>query len=629
MLSKKIYVFKRIRFVISLLLVSTLLSSCFIEKTEKKQITFEKSDSSERVEVDSSSQKLNITSDLLSNGLEINIGNNSFTNKTNIDISLERVKEHDLGEKFNPLTPLIDIQIDETKLVQPFVVSVPVDVSEGHTAIALTYNKSSKSFETIPSTLVDEIMMEVLISASVNFIITEIAQDLLFSEISSDFLPSKDGLQIANTTTYWTPSGMCNGINIGVLYYYENMRSKNGTLFNRFSESAQINEFKTPDFYLDDIDMYLLSSSLQNLDAPPQYMTWLNKTKDDKSIVHYLRMAYTMLLTRKPQTVHIFKDNVLSQDNIGHTLIVYKINGNKAYVYEPNQPKNDNISISIDLDDLSFVPYRGSYNNLSDEMSFKYLYYINYDHLIDDAKVGAIWQDAIDKKLHNKFPDVDIYEVVKKPDGSDFSILLNQQHVSSLDEITIKIDTAFASKWDVYDKNQQFIASSNSNGMVTLSLKPGDNVFGFMILAQKYDSIQKENTWAWTYFTWVSIERKDFEKWTLVSEVIKAYPGSGLTDAQIKEIEGQKIQSLVYMLYDSNSGGFSARNPENGEQWVINVKGQDVEFTIIKVVDKQTLTSTFLGKINQTMDRIEGTTRLTSSVSGLLYEFSDILTKNE
>jgi hypothetical protein len=629
MFSNKMGVYRRIRFIISLVLISTVISSCLFEKAEKKQIAFEKSDFSESFDVDSSSQKVSVTSDQLKDGLEINVGKNTFVNRTNISISMEKVKNHDLGDSFNPLTPLISIQFDESQLVQPFVVTVPIDVSEGHTAIAITYNKSNKSFETIPSTLVEDIMMEVLIGASANFIITEIAQDLLFSEISSDFLPSRDGLQIANTSTYWTPNGMCNGINIGVLYYFENMRQNNGTLFNRYVESSQIIDFKTPEFYLDDIDMYLLASSLQNLDAHPQYLEWLDKTKDDKSIIHYLRMAYTMLLTKRPQTIHIFKDQVFSQENNGHTLIVYKINGNKAYVYEPNQPKNDNITISINLDDLSFNPYRGSYNNLSKEMSFKYLYYVNYNKLIDDAKVGAVWQNAIDKQLHNKFPDVDFYEIVKKPDGSEFPILLNMQHVSSLDEIKIKLDSAFTSRLDVYDKNQQLITSSDSNGTLTLPLKQGDNTFGFSVLAQQYDSIEKANTWSWTYFTWVTIERKDYEKWTLYSEIIKAYPGSGLSDAQIKEIEGQKVQSLVYLLYDSNTGGFLARNPENGDQWIMDVKGQKVEFVIVRVVDKQTLTSTFIGTINQTMDRIEGTTRLTSSVSGLLYEISDILTKNQ
>ncbi|MBV1708973.1 MAG: hypothetical protein KMY54_03850 [Erysipelothrix sp.] len=622
--------FNKLSHLIILLLVSVLFCSCFVSNEEQKQMILEKPVSIESVEADETSQNINVSSDQLKNGMEFIFEKNTFSTKTEINISTEKVKDHDLGENFTPLTPLIDIQFDDSQLTKPFIVTVPIDVSDGHTAIAVTYNKAKKSFETIPSTLVDEIMMEVLISSSANFIITEIAKDLLFSEISSDFLPSKDGMQIANTSTYWTPSGMCNGINIGVLYYYEHMRQKNGALFNRYMENSQIKDFKTPEFYLDDNDMYLLASSLQNIDSPPQYMSWLEKTKDDESLVHYLRMAYTMLLTKKPQTVHVFKDKVFSQSNIGHTLIVYRINGNKAYVYEPNQPKNDNISIEIDLEKLSFVPYRGSYNNLSDEMSFKYLYYLNYSNLIDDAKVSTVWQSALDQQLNGKFPNVDFVEIVKKPDGSEFQILLNKQHVSSLEEIKIKIEAPFSAKLEVYDQNQQLLVSGNKNGPVILSLKAGENIFGLQVLAEQYDTILKANTWSWTYFTWVSIERKEYEKWTLSSEIVKAYPGTGLTEAQIKEVEGYRIQSLVYMLYNSDTNGFLARNPENGEQWVINIDGQKVDFTIVKIVEKdETLSSSFVGTINQTMDRIEGTTRLTSSVSGLLYEFNDVLTKNE
>lgn len=621
--------FKVFRYSAILVLASLLLCSCFVSNENQSKMSFEKAMAADPVEADASSQSINIEIPQLNDDLILNMDKNTFSGKTNIQISSEMVKEHDLGDRFDPLTPLIDIRFDESLLNKPFVVSVPVDVSEGHSAIAVTYNKAKKSFEPIPSTLIDEIMMEVYISASVNFIITEIAKDLLFEEIASDFLPSKDGLQIVNTSTYWTPSGMCNGINIGVLYYYENMSQKYGSLTNRFTENSQIKDFKTPEFYLDDSDMYLLSTSLQNADAVPQYTSWLDKTKDDESIVHYLRMAYTMMLTKKPQTVHVFKDKVFSDNNIGHTLIVYRINGNKAYVYDPNQPKNDNLFIAIDLDDLSFVPYRGSYNELTDEMSFKYLYYLHYHNLINDAVVGSIWQSALDKQLDNKIPDIDFYEVVKKPNGSEFQILLSKEHVSSLEEIKINVGAPFSYQLKVYDQNQQLLTTSHENGSVTLPLKSGENIFGFLVLSKQFDKIVKSNAWAWTSFTWVKIERKDYEKWTLSSEIKKAYPGSGLTEAQIKEIEGQKMQSLVYMLFNEDSNEFLARNPENGEQWTIHISGENVEFTIVKTVDKQTLTSAFVGKINQTMDRIVGTTRLSSSVSGLMYEFEDILTKNE
>src|SRR5690554_2432901 len=176
-----------------------------------------------------------------------------------------------------------------------------------------------------------------MIYATTDFFISSVAEDLVLATIDTGFRPSVDGFQTNNISTYWENGRMCSGMVNGALYYLTKKPSL-GPLYNRYHENSGM-PFTTPNFWNDDFSAISLTTTLQNVSYHEDYYDYFNFTRLENSAKHFYRMAYHMMISNKPQVIHLF-DKPFTSDRsndplIRHSVIAYKILANHVYIYDP------------------------------------------------------------------------------------------------------------------------------------------------------------------------------------------------------------------------------------------------------------------------------------------------------
>ena len=84
------------------------------------------------------------------NGLTITIQPNSFTQAQTIKISSAPIISHQLGQYFNPLTPMIKITYQGGFADKTMKIKIPISLSQGKFAMGFFYNEQTGKLEGIP-----------------------------------------------------------------------------------------------------------------------------------------------------------------------------------------------------------------------------------------------------------------------------------------------------------------------------------------------------------------------------------------------------------------------------------------------------------------------------------------------
>ena len=576
-----------------LLFLLLILSACsgsngpVASKPEVKKIETGDATTSMTAQVESNGGVLTINKpgDPL-NGLVLTVPSGSYPDARSFTISSAPVTRHTFGPYFNPITPLITVENGGEYSEEIMEVKIPVQVPAGSFAMGFIYDDRTGQLEGLPTVTQDATSITVSTRHFSKIIISYIDEQLLLTDIDTDFYPGKNDWEFTNYGSYIKPRGHCAGQSLTSIWYYYEKPDGDVKLYGLYDNNGK--EPPTPQLWQDDSLGYRFASVIQK---DMQWDGLLNLiTREylpvDDSLTWKL-FAYSMLLTGQPQSVAIYN----TTQGGGHAMVVYRIfkglNSYVFYVADPNYP-GDTLR-QINYADGKFKPYNSGENAgeiaQGNGKAYDKITYIAKTAVIDWGKIGARWSEFKAGTIGNdSFP---AYKIVWKDE-------LNAVHdlVDGLVSATELIDlyptsTAAAVGLTVYRDGVQL--NFDSNGKIKLN--PGNNLLGFYIEGTvnnqyKYIDFKYINV---VYLDTITLtSKKDSEDSTSITYKVSATLSAVTVPTDVS----------INVLYGTTDTASSTQSiSANGEvSWSVTVPGRDALVTVTRLDTNEQETLILPGK---------------------------------
>ena len=438
-------------------------------------------------------------------GMEISIPANSFSTVQTVKVSYAEIKSHKFGPNFNPISPMITIGCDGGYSNDIMSVTIPVKIPAGHIPLGFYLDETTGKLEGIPVntytansiTLLTRhflpssklksgnINLKSAISAGANIVISSIAESVLDLPpiITSGFKPGVDDWEFVNFGSYIATSGHCAGQNMTAMWYYFEKKASDGSLFNKYSDNANLWE--------DNAKGYRFCSVVQqdqswSGDVQSFFEKYIDKNQEfDKQKL--LTIAGTMLITGEPQAVAIYRANGKFNTNgtpkyNGHALICYQISVSegKMYISDPNTPGTGQ---TINFANNKFSPYLAKLNGNDAAESYPFISYYAKTAVIEWDKIGKRWGELVNNTIGTIAPNIfPAYTIWVKDKINDFE-LKNEMTVTT-DTLRTYVECPTAGIFvhvngkdiissQVYDTKGAIISEQNVNKPPDWSLSPG------------------------------------------------------------------------------------------------------------------------------------------------------------
>lgn len=462
--------------------------------------------------------------------LVLTLSPGSYQTTKTFKITYAPITGNQLGQYFNPISPLINISYDGGYSAEPIKIKIPVNIPAGKFAMGFLYDKSTGLVEGLP--VEDMGNNYVTISTShftsnssigktggisyqnpqADIVISSIDEAVLSQQniIDSGFNPGVDDWEFINYGSYIAQHGQCAGQAITEMWYYQTKKkSGSPSLYHNYD---QFNDAARPTVLWQDNPLgYRFASTIQadaNWDAYIQNLNY----QSGKASFTWKTFALSMLVTGQPQFILVRQS---APPNDGHALIVYKIDypGGKLYLADPNfpgnrDPKTGSLSVRvINYNNNSFAPYHSSLNAASPGVDFDQIGFAGKSAYVDWSQVDKRWTEFQNGIVgSDRFPDYTLY--VNGTNGDT----LTDGYVNTSEDLNVVCKSAscaqFLSNTDklqiiyIYDQNgnQLAKAGSSNKGIASTKLNPGKNKLGFYICGAKNG--QGEN---YVDFKWLNI----------------------------------------------------------------------------------------------------------------------------
>ncbi|RJP64511.1 MAG: PKD domain-containing protein [Ignavibacteriales bacterium] len=529
------------------------------------------------------------------NGMEITVEPNSFSSIKNFKVSYAEIKSHSLGDKFNPITPLISISYEGGYSEKPMEVKIPVSLPTGHFAMAFFYDDQTGEVEGLP---VEELSSTSITVSTSTFssasslskrskhddatsigkmVISSISESILNAQsiISSGFTLGVDDWEFVNYGSYIAPGGHCAGQSMAAMWYYYEKKLKGETsLFHKLDE---VNDKTKPGLLWQDNPLgYRFASTIQ------KDFNWEGWVKDMefRSLFPNLvwnAFAYSMFLTGEPQSVLIRNSN----GEGGHAMIVHKVNmtEKKLYIADPNYPNNrvandGSESIrTIDLVNGKFKAYETGLTAGAQSTTMDQIAYFGKTAYINWGQLAVRWAEVLNKTIGNdRFPKYTLW--VEDGSGYELADGLNTDadtlifHCKSTDCIQYLNGTDHYQALEVYNVEGKLICSNNNKGQIILPLASGQNKFGVYIKGARDNSADN-----YVDFKWINVYRQNL--------YILPDPLNGKPDEEYEFVARTDGSAPKNAKFIWNFGDASNSVTVNNDSTVKHTFTKEGEFTVI------------------------------------------------
>lgn len=437
--------------VLALVLVFALILFSRLFSVNDQPITLGKTKDEVRVDVPVNGGVVKVEdSNSPINGFTIQINSHTYDTQKTFDIKTTEIKNHQLGNDFTPITPLISVDNGHAFANRPMQVTIPINIAEDEFAMGFYYNQTAGELEALPFERYDATQIT---------LITHHFSDILVSKISiselekltttgnpaldTGFMPGVDDWQFVNYGSALAPGGHCAGQSLTMAWYYGEKHVKNSeqSLFGRFDNNGGA---KTNDFWQDDSDSYRFASVTQDSANwnGQEFFDYLNFSSQNQRRVFYA-FAYAMKITNQPQFMGIYRYNDQGQCLGGHAIVAYKIENGRIYVADPNYPGQQDRY--CELNGNGFNPYSSGANaaaiNDSGAVLYTEMHFIATSALINFDDIAANYKKMLDGTIgDDAFPDttVDVLSTYHADmtqmgwSNSDTPVYLDQSYADSL-----------------------------------------------------------------------------------------------------------------------------------------------------------------------------------------------------
>jgi hypothetical protein len=549
-------------------------------------------------------------------GLNISIPENSFSTVQNFKVSYAEIKSHQLGQYFNPVSPMFSIACDGGYSNGLISITIPIKIPEGHFPMGFYFDETTGKLEGIPvenytSNTITLLTRHFLPGSSLhstentqksgkvgpvnaaNIIVCSLSESVLKGHpiISSGFKPGVDDWEFVNYGSYIEPDGHCAGQNFAAMWYYFEKKPTEGNLFNKFSDNANL--------WQDNSKGYRFCSVVQsdiswNGLVKTFFRNFIEKNQNlDKFKLNLI--AGAMLITGEPQAIGIYMQTGTQKDGTptygGHALICYQVSiiDGKLFISDPNTPGTGQ---TINYKNDKFDPYNAKSNGNASADSYPYITYNAKTALIEWDKIGKRYIEVLNNTIGtnspNNFPSYKIWvkdastgfelkdgTIVTKdtlhtmvicPDAEN-GIVINNQKTIGANVYTQKGDLAFTQEGDY-----KFGFPLRTGQKVIL--KSGVNKLGYYIIGYRNTSKGQAGIFYGDYldFKWVNV--------TYIPLFIEPYRLKGEPDKEYKFTARTKGAAPKNAKYVWDFGDGSAKTTILNDSTVIHKYTKEGDFTV-------------------------------------------------
>jgi uncharacterized repeat protein (TIGR02543 family) len=496
----------------------------------------------------------------LIDGLKITVPSNTYSMPLDFVVKTQPIVEHNFGEHFNPITPLIEINNGHDFANKVMQVEIPITLAGGKIAMGFYYYEEDKTLEAIPTLALTSEKIVLGVKHFSKIIVSDISIETMQSltqvatgGLNTGFTPALDDWHYTNYGSYLASGGHCAGQSLTMSWYYSEKFQKENMprLYGQFDNNEQTD---TPNFWLDDNHAYRFSSVVQNaIDwSANEWLDFINYSTANPKQVFYA-FAYAIQVTKSPQLMAIFP----SDFGMGHAIVAYKVEGNKIYVADPNFPSQTDRYVEYDPTIEQFKPYSSGANatDISSNGTTAYtnIVYVAKTALIDFNFISENFKKLMDGTVgDNEFPKSKI-EVMTKHDKVTYTnmewqtvsneVNLGQAYLDSLPNdlvhkgfirITPSVNNLAYSIY--YGNSEQpvlapYFYTMNGSLYYEVDLVSGENDFAFLI--------EYENTGNYYYVNFVRLKINYLQS---VTNSIISFESNG--GSEVAPIE-QEVGSVV------------------------------------------------------------------------------------
>jgi len=454
------------------------------------------------------------------NGLELVIPPSSFSSDQNIEIACSEIQSHDLGEFFNPVTPLISITTEELYSNHPMELKIPVSLEDGQFGVAYLFNPDDGELEALPTISEGDGYLTV---SSMHFsseattlksgsegntdhdyrIVVGSASKAAISaqsEIRSGFEPGIDDWEFVNYGSYLAREGHCAGQSATAIWYYVRNKKSMGSLFHKYDRN--ISEARPDTRWMDNPRGYRFSSVIQ---SEMYFDNWIETIKKqmEKPELFWRNLAQAMRIKNRPQLLFICN----SAEKKGHAVICYKIDlaNKRVYVADPNYPGNQ--SKSFGYTDHWTGPYSSQYMAGLPDVSFDLIGAVQISQFIPVRRINERWKEFEANTIGNDlFPAYHLH--LGTPAGPELTdgMSVNSSElkvVSRSDQCEGFIGgTDKLQPLSIYSKTGDLLYQYNPAdlGVGTCKVEPGENEVGILI-----NGLNSKSNMYFVDFKWIKI----------------------------------------------------------------------------------------------------------------------------
>jgi hypothetical protein len=335
---------------------------------------------------------------------KLTVPENAYEKQTKFTVSTTEIKEHNLGEYFDPITPLISIDNKHEYASEYMVLTVPISIKDDEFAMLFYYDRKKGTLEALPLVELTNNSITVATEHFSDVVGTKVKKsELQDLDIDTGFEPGYDDWQFTNYGSWIEPSGHCAGQSITAMWYYyeKHIGANERRLYGRYDNNNYGNG--TIDFWQDDSWGYRFASTIQRkIDWDGILFTasgLLTKLGDN---VTFNAFAYSMLLTQSPQFTGIYHYDAKGEIAGGHAIVAYKIKDNVIHVADPNYPGVSGRTIVYDEAKNVFKPYSSAANAKEIAAGEGELYtginYLAVSSMVGWGLVGQEYEKLLEKK---------------------------------------------------------------------------------------------------------------------------------------------------------------------------------------------------------------------------------------
>jgi hypothetical protein len=440
-------------------------------------------------------------------GLELSIQDSSFSQSQTVKISYAVVKSHEFGENFNPISPLITVELTDLYANCPMDLKIPINVPAGHFAMAFLYDSTSGELEGLPTA---ELTENYILVSSRHFsttstgtlksakpgdpdwnnriIVGSVAESLVSGnlQISSGFRVGTDDWEFPNYGAYIAPPGMCVGQSCVAIWYYNYRKKTLGDAFHKFDTNLSI--IRPDQYWFDNPRAYRLSAVIhRDIEDSKRIFGWktlMEKQMSNPGII-WKSVLVQMIIRNSPQLLFLRE----SSTGLAHAVICYKVDlkDKKLYIADPNFPGDDTRTISYSETSIGTYTSKTSASETGDVV-FDQVCYIQISNILDNDEMQQRWSEFENGTIGNdKFPKYKLFvgntggtEITDKMlvNNAEFKIVCKSEDCEAFIRGTDRLQRIY-----IVDSYGGDIGKVDfaSQGVATCTLKPVDNKIGIYV----------------------------------------------------------------------------------------------------------------------------------------------------